>query len=149
MIIQDPAGGPAGQNGGGCLHLKTVTDDPENPGFRGCLFSPNHVSGMGAGEIRTYFENEIATHTDTLTMLKKEHLPEFVLPPAHFSWENGPVICILKFQKLEMVLESNSQVFRIHHQGEVRGLDEYELREVGGSSGGEQSRNCSIRRRRQ
>lgn len=71
-----------------------------------------------------------------MTMLKKEHLPEFVLPPARFSWENGPVICILKFQELEMVLESNSQVFQIHHQGEVRGLDEYKLRMVGGSSGG-------------
>lgn len=46
------------------------------------------------------------------------------------------MICILKFQKLEMALGSNSQVFWIHHQGEVRGLDEYELREVGGSSWG-------------
>lgn len=26
MIIQDPVGSPAGQNGGGCLHLKTVTE---------------------------------------------------------------------------------------------------------------------------
>lgn len=70
MIIQDPAGSPAGRNGGGCLHLKTVADDPENVGFRGCLSSPSHVSGTGAEEIRTCFENEIATHIDTLTMFK-------------------------------------------------------------------------------
>lgn len=46
------------------------------------------------------------------------------------------MICILKLQKLEMALGSNSQVFRIHHQGTARGLVEYELRELGGSNGG-------------